>query len=140
MPTTPKSPPSASSSEPPKPSRTYHRPKRKPGAQPGNLNALTHGFYSHALSAAQALELHDAQALPTDDLSDEIAILRQRLLQLIKNEPDNLDLLFAGVRALANLARAHYHLKGTDADRLVGAMQTVLQSIEDTLATPPEAA
>src|SRR3989304_251564 len=87
MPTTPKSPPSASSSEPPKPSRTYHRPKRKPGAQPGNLNALTNGFYSHALSAAQALELHDAQALPTDDLSDEIAILRPPLLPLTAPAP-----------------------------------------------------
>lgn len=115
-----------------------HPHKKKRGAQPGNLNALKHGYYSKALTKAQAVLLQAADKLPSDDLSGEIALLRQRLYTLLEASPDKLDLLNDTVRTLARLAATHYHLKGSDADRLTAAMQNVLQSIETTLGAPDE--
>ena len=114
------------------------RPKRRPGGQPGNLNAVTHGFYAKGMTEAQALELDEAQRLPADDLSAEMARLRLHLRDLIGTSPDKAELVYLGLRTLAGLARTQYRLKGTDADRLVDAMRAVLESIEETLAAPPE--
>ena len=109
---------------------------RKRGAQPGNLNALKHGYYSRALSKAQQLLLERARNIPADDLSGEIALLRERLYTALEASPDKLDLLCEALRTLARLAATHYHLKGSDADRLAGAMANVLASIEATLGGP----
>jgi hypothetical protein len=109
---------------------------RKRGAQPGNLNALKHGYYSRALTKAQQLLLERALAIPADDLSGEIALLRQRLFTLLEAAPDKVDTLCEAMRTLARLAATHYHLKGSDADRLAGAMANVLASIEATLGAP----
>ena len=46
---------------------------RQPGAQPGNLNALKHGFYSRRFSDMERLDL---EALMEDGLDSEIAMLR----------------------------------------------------------------
>jgi hypothetical protein len=54
---------------------------KKPGAPPGNLNALKHGFYSRAF---KTLELGDLDAALGQGLADEIAMLRvatRRLFQ-----------------------------------------------------------
>lgn len=110
---------------------------RKRGGQPGNLNALRHGYYSQALTKAQATLLSAADRLPADDLSEEIALLRQRLYTLLEAAPDKVDLLNECLRTLARLAATHYHLRGSDADRLTEAMANVLGSIEATLGAPP---
>ena len=115
------------------------RTKRRPGGQPGNLNALKHGFYSRALAAAQQAELAEAEAIAPDDLSGEIALLRQRILVLLEAAPDKLELICIAARALANLTRTQYHLKGSDAAHLGDAMTGVLASIELAMKTPPEA-
>ena len=109
---------------------------RKKGAQPGNLNALKHGYYSRALTKAQRLLLERARTLPADDLSGEIALLRQRLYTLLEAAPEKVDLLNECLRTLARLAATHYHLRGSDADRLADAMRNVLTSIEATLGAP----
>jgi len=106
---------------------------RTKGAQPGNLNALKHGYYSRALSKAQQLLLERARRVPADDLTGEIALLRQRLYTALEAAPEKLDLLCDALRTLARLAATNYHLKGTDADRLSDAMANVLASIEATL-------
>jgi len=46
---------------------------RKRGAQPGNTNAIKHGFYARNFSPAEHLDL---EAAPSQCLSDEIALLR----------------------------------------------------------------
>jgi len=114
------------------------RTKKRPGGQPGNLNAMKHGFYSQALKEAQALELDEAAAVAVDNLSGEIALLRQRILLLLQAAPDKLELLCEATRALANLTRTQYHLKGSDATQLADAMGNVLKSIEEAMSTPPE--
>jgi len=52
--------------------------KRKGGGQPGNTNALKHGFYSRRFCD---LELGDFESSLGDDLQSEVAMLRagQRL-------------------------------------------------------------
>ena len=108
--------------------------KRQPGAQPGNLNALKHGFYSKALTKAAQAPLAEAHDLPVDDLSGEIALLRARIRNLLEAEPDNLELLNRALERLARLCATHYHMSGSDADRLTAAVQSVLEGIERTLA------
>jgi hypothetical protein len=55
---------------------TTHSPstaKRKQGGQPGNQNARKHGFYARAFSSG---ELADLDAMLTEGLQDEIAMMR----------------------------------------------------------------
>ena len=47
--------------------------RKSKGAQPGNLNALKHGFYSRSF---KDLENSDLEAMLAQDLESEIAMLR----------------------------------------------------------------
>jgi hypothetical protein len=49
------------------------QPRRGPGAPPGNLNALKHGFYSRQYDR---LDLADLEAYNFAGLADEIALMR----------------------------------------------------------------
>jgi hypothetical protein len=59
--------------------------KRKPGAQPGNSNALRHGFYAKSFTEAEMLRLDkDIEG----EFIDEIALARTnaaRLAELLKD-------------------------------------------------------
>ena len=64
--------------------------KRKSGGQPGNLNAFKHGFYSRRF---RALELSDLSEVLTDNLDDEIALLRviiRRVFEMADREAETL--------------------------------------------------
>lgn len=52
---------------------------RKRGGQPGNFNALKHGFYSRRFTASEA---EDLEARLCEGLSDEIAMLRVAVRRL----------------------------------------------------------
>ncbi len=55
---------------------------RKRGGQPGNLNALKHGFYSKHFQKAELQDLEEAR-----DLQEEIAMMRvvtRRLLRMAR--------------------------------------------------------
>ena len=55
---------------------------RKRGGQPGNLNALKHGFYSKHFQKAEMQDLEEAR-----DLQEEIAMMRvvtKRLLRMAR--------------------------------------------------------
>jgi hypothetical protein len=94
-------------------------PPRQRGAQPGNLNALKHGFYSRYFKANEIAAIQD---LPTDDLSEEIAALRviiRRILQLSADVND----VNTGLRLLSTLSAAAAQLSG-----LVKVQSLYLQS------------
>lgn len=62
--------------------------KRSRGAQPGNLNALKHGFYSRQFRSRECIDL---DALLSIDLTDEIHLLRiliRRAMELSENTED----------------------------------------------------
>jgi len=63
-------------------------PKRKPGAQPGNLNAVKHGLYTRYLRSGEA---SPSEALEARSLEPEISLLRvliQRTLALAEEVED----------------------------------------------------
>jgi hypothetical protein len=47
--------------------------KRSWGGQPGNVNALKHGFYSHTFRSE---EREDLEAMLAEGVEEEIALLR----------------------------------------------------------------
>ncbi len=76
--------------------------KRKPGAQPGNHNALKHGFYSSAFTQHERRLLTQ---LPNIDLAGEIELVRianRRFLQSLQEDglPLDVDTQLAALRAV----------------------------------------
>jgi hypothetical protein len=81
-------------------------PGRKRGAQPGNLNALKHGFYSRLFQEGEVLDL---EARGIEGMTDEIAMLRvwtRRVMAL----GDGVESLERAMRVLAALGTASLHL------------------------------
>jgi uncharacterized protein YjcR len=54
--------------------KEFRKNKRKQGAQPGNLNAFKHGFYSKLF---EPLDREDIENLLSMDLEEEIVMLRK---------------------------------------------------------------
>lgn len=102
---------------------------RKIGAQPGNVNAWKHGFYSRRY---KALEIRDLEAVLHNNLDDEIALLRvmiRRVFEFADKEAETLDdwesvltTLGAASTRLAGLIRVQHLSTGKS------------QNIEDLLA------
>lgn len=131
---------SANGGKPPNPR------KSKPGGQPGNKNALKHGFYAQRFTAEEQKRL-DAQS-PTD-VQAEIALLRvciDRLYDQLYFEPAylpnkdggqseqrddhylrQLNTLSIMTQSLATLARTHHLIHGK-----AGSVQdAILQALEE---------
>ena len=93
---------------------------RKRGGQPGNLNALKHGYYSRQFKVGEAVDL---EKVDTSGLSSEINMLRvmtRRLFELVGGcgEPEELagilgTLGTASIR-LASLMKTQKLLTGGD--------------------------
>lgn len=76
--------------------------KRKRGAQPGNLNAFKHGFYSKLF---EPLDREDIENLLSMDLDEEIVMLRNATQQTfsLANQVDDID---QAIRVLGALGLA----------------------------------
>lgn len=96
---------------------------RKQGAQPGNKNALRHGFYSRQFTKDENAQL-DSQE-PTD-MKSEIAVLRvciNRLLDQLYFEPVYLPAKDANGAAIQSDIRDDHYLKQ------LNTLATISQSI-----------
>lgn len=109
---------------------------RKRGAQPGNTNALRHGFYSRYLRKA---ENDDLTLISDTDLASEIAMLRavtRRVLALADGITDLdqamslLSTLSASSHRLANMIYKQRLIHG-DADSRI--LDTISQAIADVV-------
>jgi hypothetical protein len=78
---------------------------KKRGAQPGNRNARTHGFYSKDLAADQQEVLKAAAGLSNFD--QEVAFLRLRIHSIITKDPDNHAVLLKALSMLIKLIEAN---------------------------------
>jgi hypothetical protein len=87
------------------------RVKRKPGAQPGNQNARKHGFYSKSLTPEQQKVLSGAARIK--GLNREVAVLRVKIASILKNDPQNLAVLFQAVSTLGRTLRNRQSLVHT---------------------------
>jgi len=105
------------------------RSRRKPGGQPGNVNAWKHGFYSRRF---KALELCDLDTILRSNLDDEIALLRvmiRRVFEAADNEAETLD---DWEHALSTLGAASTRLAGLIRVQHLSSGKS--QNIEDLLA------
>ena len=110
-------------------------PRRKPGGQPGNTNALKHGFYSRRF---RKLEHDDLDAI-NDDLDNEITLLRvymRRLLdkaeeeeETIEDLKENLELLGLTSTRIAALLRTRALLTGNQDETAHNAIQKALSEV-----------
>jgi uncharacterized protein YjcR len=104
-----------------------HKPKpskgKRPGAQPGNTNALRHGFYSKAFTADQSKRL-DAQK--PDDVLSEINLLRV-CIDNLQNELSFDEVYFTDQQG--NTTRDDHYLKA------MNTLSTAVQSLATLVRT-----
>ena len=101
--------------------------KKQRGAPKGNQNARKHGFYSQVLDEAETLQLDEAREV--EGIDEEIAILRVKLLSLISNHPDRIDLQMAAANTITRMVRTRHSLSANQKKSLKDAMTKVLTEI-----------
>jgi len=102
---------------------------RKPGGQPGNVNAWKHGFYSRRF---KALELSDLETLLCNNLDDEIMLLRVMIRRVFEAADCEAETLEEWEQALSTLGAASTRLSGLI--RVQHLSSDKSQSIEDLLS------
>jgi len=106
------------------PSKLSEVIRRKPGGQPGNHNARTHGFYSRVMTPEDR-EIFEAAAA-MHGLDYEIALLRMKVLNILAQEPENHAVLVMAVNALTKLLRTKQQIAPTDMEQFKRAVQNML--------------
>lgn len=101
--------------------------KKKRGAPRGNQNARKHGFYSQVLDEAEKLQLDEARSV--EGIDEEIAILRVKLLQLIDEHPDRIDMQVIAANTIARLIRTKFNISAGQKKSLKEAITRVLTEI-----------
>ena len=79
---------------------------RKRGAQPGNTNALRHGFYSRYL---HQLELDDLDQIVSEDMDGEIALVRSLIRRTVEFS-EGVDSLEQAIKLLNSIGMNAQHL------------------------------
>lgn len=106
---------------------TGRRDASKKGQNAAGTVANKRGFYSRALDEAERLELEEARGV--EGLDEEIAILRVKLRELIKNCPDNIELHLEAANTIARLVRTRYNISKEQKKSLKEAITNVLTEI-----------
>jgi hypothetical protein len=111
--------PADATADPPQP--------RRRGGQPGNTNALRHGFYARASLTLHTRELlgHASEAT----LQDDIDMLRVEIARLIERGDYDPQHLAALSRALTAAVTAEAKLSKPQADALGSAVENVLRDV-----------
>lgn len=102
---------------------------RARGGQPGNTNAVTHGFYSRAKLSADRLRLL-AEAREHGSIADDIALMRTEIARLIRDSGGDYDR-----RQLAALAKAVAQGEALALKLSTGDdnQQAILDAVDDVL-------
>lgn len=103
-------------------------PRRRRGAQPGNTNALKHGFYGRARLTAHTLELLE-QAREHGALADDVALLRVEMARLVSSGDYDPRALAALARAIAAHEAAIARLGAPERNQLTNAVENVLADV-----------
>jgi hypothetical protein len=85
------------------------------------------GFYSKALQEAEKLELDEAYQIQGVD--DEIALLRLRLKELAKDQPQRIDLHLKAANTIARLVKIRYQTSKEQKNSLKEAIARVLTEV-----------
>ena len=100
--------------------------KRKRGGQRGNRNARKHGFFSGALSPAEAQELWNITNVEGAD--PEIAFIRVKLQSSLQSDPGNRRVIREATRLLVKCYSANYWLDPTDRSYLKAVVESLLET------------
>jgi hypothetical protein len=106
---------------------------RKRGAQPGNTNAVKHGFYSNALNSIRRARLAEAREIALDDISEEIAVNREQLYAILSEKPENFELWCLVMRTLTRSVAVQFAMRPTAAARLDEATSEVIADMANLL-------
>ncbi|HEX78846.1 MAG TPA: hypothetical protein G4O19_01670 [Dehalococcoidia bacterium] len=101
--------------------------KRKRGVPRGNQNARKHGYYSRVLDEAEQLDFELATRV--EGLDDEIALLRTKIISVLRHSPERMDLIMQATNTLARLVRTRYNISKEDKKSLKEAVGNVLRDI-----------
>jgi len=113
------------------------RQKRRPGGQPANQNARTHGFYSRFLDPVDRQNIVKAAKL--DGFDEEIALIRHKIKSLLATEPDNHVVIITAVTALSSLIRSKRALEKGNSRKLARAMEYILRDAAEVAGLLPAA-
>ncbi len=101
---------------------------RKKGGQPGNRNALKHGFYSKTLNEVEKTDFEKAAGI--EGIDEEIALLRLEIKKAISGgDEKNLLLLVKAAGALEKLIRTRYQITSAQRKGLKEAINTVFKDV-----------
>ena len=100
--------------------------KRKRGGQKGNCNARKHGFFSAALSPAEAQELWHITNVEGAD--PEIAFIRVKLQSSLQHDPGNRRVIREATRLLVKCYSADYWLDAADRSYLKAVVESLLET------------
>ncbi len=113
-----------------------HAPKRQRGAQPGNHNARTHGFYAARLTPVELCQFWDI--VNTEGLDPEIAAIRVKLRSSLEHDPANHRVLREGSKLLARWYSSRYRLHKTNSSILKQLIWDILRSYSALSLCLPE--
>lgn len=90
-------------------------------------SSVAHDFYGKALDEAERIELEEAAEV--EGLDKEIAVLRVRLRRILKQEPDDMQLMMRGMELLVKAVSARYRLSKEAEEDLAGHIAGVLRGV-----------
>lgn len=88
-------------------------------------------FYARALGEAEKTLLPEAREL--EGLDEEITLLRVKLIQALREKPQDMDLLLKGVGMLVRAVSTRYRLSRKAEEDLYQSVLGVLRGIGDAL-------
>lgn len=97
------------------------------GGRRRRQSAAKPGFYARVLDQAEQLEL--AEAAGIEGLDGEIAVLRLKLRELLREHPDRIDLQMRLANTLARLIRTRYNISAEEKRTLKEAIANVLKEV-----------
>jgi hypothetical protein len=101
---------------------------RKKGGQPGNRNAIKHGFYSKTLTDAEQNDFEKAAGI--EGIDEEIALIRLEIKRALTGGDDtNLKIIVRATNALEKLIRTRYQISAAQRQGLKEAIGNVIRDI-----------
>lgn len=103
--------------------------RRKPGGQPNNVNAKTHGFYSKGVSPGLAHALERAKELDNASLFQEIRLARAYMTQMLEIAPENHDIINRLLNTIVRAVAIDHSLSRDEEDAIGTALSDLLAEI-----------
>jgi hypothetical protein len=85
------------------------------------------GFYAKVLSEVDKLDFEAAGGI--EGIDEEISLLRLKLKQILKDEPQNVKLIMAATDMLAKLIKIRYSMSKKEGKNLGEAIKNILKDI-----------